>query len=89
MISEPAFKALRELLPNVGAIGANSSAPSPRSGSKRFQIDIAPYNFNFVQTLKGGKGCFRRVCNYPDTGAAGWETSLHLVAERGRSRIWR
>ena len=47
---EPAFKALRELLPNVGAIGANLGAYATLWQQE--QIDIAPYNFNFVQTLK-------------------------------------
>src|SRR5260370_1049277 len=48
---EPAFKALRELLPNVGAIAANLGAYATLWQQE--QIDIAPYNFNFVQTLKG------------------------------------
>ena len=48
---EPAFKALREMLPNVGAIGANLGAYATLWQQE--QIDIAPYNFNFVQTLKG------------------------------------
>ena len=48
---EPAFKALKELLPNVGAIGANLGAYATLWQQE--QIDIAPYNFNFVQTLKG------------------------------------
>ena len=48
---EPAFKALQELLPNVGAISANLGAHATLFQQE--QIDIAPYNFNFVQTLKG------------------------------------
>ena len=48
---EPAFKALKELLPNVGAIGANLGAYATLWQQE--QVDIAPYNFNFVQTLKG------------------------------------
>src|SRR5947209_9254836 len=73
---EPAFKALRELLPNVGAIGANLGAFATLWQQE--QIDIAPYNFNFVQTLKAKDVPVEFVI--PDTGAAGWETSLHLVA---------
>ena len=38
------------LLPNVGAIGANLGAFATLWQQE--QIDIAPYNFNFVQTLK-------------------------------------
>jgi putative spermidine/putrescine transport system substrate-binding protein len=73
---EPAFKALKTLLPNVGAIGANLGAFATLWQQE--QIDIAPYNFNFVQTLKA-KGVPVEFA-IPDTGAAGWETSLHLVA---------
>lgn len=73
---EPAFKALRQLLPNVGAIAANLGAYATLWQQE--QIDIAPYNFNFVQTLKA-KGVPVEF-EIPTTGAAGWETSLHLVA---------
>jgi putative spermidine/putrescine transport system substrate-binding protein len=73
---EPAFKALRELLPNVGAIGANLGAFATLWQQE--QIDIAPYNFNFVQTLKAKDVPVEFAI--PETGAAGWETSLHLVA---------
>src|SRR5579859_902808 len=73
---EPAFKALRELLPNVGAIGANLGAFATLWQQE--QIDIAPYNFNFVQTLKG-KGVPVEL-SIPDTGPVGWYTSMHVVA---------
>jgi putative spermidine/putrescine transport system substrate-binding protein len=73
---EPAFKALRELLPNVGAIAANLGAYATLW--QQGQIDIAPYNFNFVQTLKAKD--VPVDLSIPDTGAVGWETSLHLVA---------
>lgn len=73
---EPAFKALRELLPNVGAIAANLGAYATLWQQE--QIDIAPYNFNFVQTLKAKDVPVE--LSIPDTGAVGWETSLHLVA---------
>ena len=73
---EPAFKALRALLPNVGAIAANLGAYATLW--QQGQIDIAPYNFNFVQTLKGKDVPVELAI--PDTGAVGWETSLHLVA---------
>jgi putative spermidine/putrescine transport system substrate-binding protein len=72
---EPAFKALRELLPNVGAIGANLGAYATLWQQE--QIDIAPYNFNFVQTLKG-KGVPVEL-SIPATGAVGWHTSMHVV----------
>jgi putative spermidine/putrescine transport system substrate-binding protein len=73
---EPAFKALKQLLPNVGAIGANLGAYATLWQQE--QIDIAPYNFNFVQTLKG-RGVPVELA-IPSTGAVGWYTSLHLVA---------
>ena len=73
---EPAFKALRELLPNVGAIAANLGAYATLWQQE--QIDIAPYNFNFVQTLKSKDAPVE--LSIPNTGAVGWETSLHLVA---------
>ena len=72
---EPAFKALREILPSVGAIGANLGAYATLWQQE--QVDIAPYNFNFVQTLKG-KGVPVELA-IPETGPVGWRTSLHLV----------
>ena len=72
---EPAFKALREILPNVGAIGANLGAYATLWQQE--QIDIAPYNFNFVQTLRS-KGVPVELA-IPETGAVGWRTSMHLV----------
>jgi putative spermidine/putrescine transport system substrate-binding protein len=73
---EPAFKALRELLPNVGAIAANLGAYATLWQQE--QIDIAPYNFNFVQTLKGKDVPVELTI--PTSGPVGWATSLHLVA---------
>ncbi len=73
---DPAFKALRELLPNVGAIGANLGAYATLWQQE--QIDIAPYNFNFVQTLKSKDVPVELAI--PDTGPVGWYTSMHLVA---------
>lgn len=73
---DPAFKELKEILPNVGAIGANLGAYATLWQQE--QIDIAPYNFNFVQTLKAKGVPVEFVV--PETGAAGWETSLHVVA---------
>jgi len=73
---EPAFKALRELLPSVGAIAANLGAYATLWQQE--QIDIAPYNFNFVQTLKG-KGVPVEFI-VPETGPVGWQTSLHIAA---------
>jgi putative spermidine/putrescine transport system substrate-binding protein len=74
---EPAFKALKELLPNVGAIGANLGAYATLWQQE--QIDIAPYNFNFVQTLKG-RGVPVELA-IPATGPVGWFTSMHVVAK--------
>jgi len=73
---DPAFKALRELLPNVGAIAANLGAYATLWQQE--QIDIAPYNFNFVQTLKGKDVPVEFAV--PATGPVGWSTSLHLAA---------
>jgi putative spermidine/putrescine transport system substrate-binding protein len=72
---EPAFRALRELLPNVGAIGANLGAYATLWQQE--QIDIAPYNFNFVQTLKGKDVPVELAI--PGTGPVGWYTSMHIV----------
>jgi len=72
---DPAFKALKALLPNVGAIGANLGAYATLWQQE--EIDIAPYNFNFVQTLKG-RGVPVELA-IPATGAVGWRTSFHLV----------
>jgi putative spermidine/putrescine transport system substrate-binding protein len=74
---EPAFKALRELLPNVGAIGANLGAYATLWQQE--QIDIAPYNFNFVQTLKG-KGVPIEFA-IPESGPVGWFTSMHIATK--------
>jgi putative spermidine/putrescine transport system substrate-binding protein len=77
---EPAFAALRSLLPNVGAISANLGAHAALI--QQGQVDVAVHNFNFVQTLKG-KGVDVEWVK-PDTGAPAWKTSLHIVkgAER-------
>src|SRR5204862_6334578 len=80
---EPAFKALRELLPNVGAIAANLGAYATLWQQE--QIDIAPYNFNFVQTLKGKDVPVELAI--PSTGAVGWSTSLHLVANAAEPEL--
>jgi len=80
---EPAFKALRELLPNVGAIAANLGAYATLWQQE--QVDIAPYNFNFVQTLKAKDVPVE--LSIPDTGPVGWETSLHLVANAVESDL--
>ena len=72
---DPAFKALRTLLPNVGAIGVNLGAYATLWQQE--QIDIAPYNFNFVQTLKAKDVPVELAI--PTTGAVGWYTSMHLV----------
>jgi putative spermidine/putrescine transport system substrate-binding protein len=77
---EPAFKALRELLPNVGAISANLGAHATLFQQE--QIDIAPYNFNFVETLKG-KGVDVEFV-VPDSGPVAWRTSLHIVKGAAR-----
>lgn len=73
---EPAFKALRELLPNVGAISANLGAHATLFQQE--QVDIAPHNFNFVQTLKG-RGVSIEFA-VPEIGMIGWTTSMHIAA---------
>jgi len=80
---DPAFKALRELLPSVNAIGANLGAYATLWQQE--QIDIAPYNFNFVQTLKGKGVPVEFVV--PESGAAGWDTSLHIVANTTNAEL--
>ncbi len=72
---EPGLKALRSLLPLVGAIGANLGAYATLWQQE--QIDIAPYNFNFTQTLRGKGVDIEFVV--PDTGAPAWRTSMHVV----------
>ena len=73
---DPAFKFLAELLPNVGAIAANLGAYATLWQQE--QVDIAPYNFNFVQTLKAKDVPVE--LSIPASGPVGWSTSLHLVA---------
>jgi len=73
---DPAFKYLAQLLPNVGAIAANLGAYATLWQQE--QVDIAPYNFNFVQTLKAKDVPVE--LSIPSSGAVGWSTSLHLVA---------
>lgn len=73
---DPAFKWLKKVLPNVGAVGANLGAYATLWQQE--QIDIAPYNFNFVQTLKGKDVPVE--LSIPSSGPVGWQTSLHLVA---------
>jgi putative spermidine/putrescine transport system substrate-binding protein len=73
---DPAFKFLAQLLPNVGAIAANLGAYATLWQQE--QVDIAPYNFNFVQTLKAKDVPVE--LSIPSSGAVGWSTSLHLVA---------
>jgi putative spermidine/putrescine transport system substrate-binding protein len=77
---EPAFKALKELLPNVGAISANLGAHATLFQQE--QIDIAPYNFNFVETLKG-KGVDVEFV-VPESGPVAWRTSLHITKGAAR-----
>jgi putative spermidine/putrescine transport system substrate-binding protein len=80
---DPGFKALHDLLPNVGAIGANLGAFATLWQQE--QIDIAPYNFNFVQTLKGKDVPVELAI--PTTGAVGWSTSLHVVANAAEPEL--
>lgn len=80
---EPAFKALKELLPNVGAIGANLGAYATLWQQE--QVDIAPYNFNFVQTLKGKDVSVE--LSMPSTGPVGWTTSMHICANAAEPEL--
>ena len=80
---DPAFAALRTLLPNVGAIGVNLGAYATLWQQE--QIDIAPYNFNFVQTLKSKDVAVELAI--PTTGAVGWYTSMHLVANAAEPEL--
>jgi putative spermidine/putrescine transport system substrate-binding protein len=72
---EPAFRALKTLLPNVGAISANLGAHAALIQQE--QVDIAVHNFNFIETLRG-KGVDVDWVK-PDTGAPAWRTSMHIV----------
>jgi len=72
---DPGFTALKALLPNVGAVAANLGAYATLWQQE--QVDIAPYNFNFVQTLKAKGVPVEFVV--PETGLVGWTTSLHLT----------
>ena len=80
---DPAFKFLHQLLPNVGAIGANLGAFTTLWQQE--QIDIAPYNFNFVQTLKAKDVPVE--LSIPSTGPVGWSTSLHIVANAAEPEL--
>lgn len=71
---EPGFKALRELLPNVGAISANLGAHAALF--QQGEVDIAPHNFNFVASLKG-RGADVAFA-IPDSGPFGWTQSMHI-----------
>jgi putative spermidine/putrescine transport system substrate-binding protein len=73
---DPAFKALHELLPNVGGIATNSQAFDMLW--EREQIDVAPHDFNLVQTQKARNIPVELAM--PESGRVGWFTSLHLVA---------
>jgi putative spermidine/putrescine transport system substrate-binding protein len=80
---DPAFKALKQLLPNVGAIGVNLGAYATLWQQE--QIDIAPYNFNFVQTLKAKDVPVE--LSIPASGAIGWYTSMHLTANAAEPEL--
>src|SRR6266542_5041484 len=68
------------ILPNVGAISANLGAHATLFQQE--QIDIAPYNFNFVETLKA-KGVDVEFV-VPDSGPVAWRTSMHIVKNAAR-----
>jgi putative spermidine/putrescine transport system substrate-binding protein len=71
----PAFEALKDLLPNIGAI-----APNPGALGTLFQqgqIDIAPFYFNntLLIAAKGVDVAFTR----PESGLVLVRTSMHIV----------
>jgi putative spermidine/putrescine transport system substrate-binding protein len=80
---EPAFAALRELLPNIGAVSANLGAHATLFQQE--QVDIAPHNFNFVETLKG-RGVSVEFA-VPETGLVGWTTSMHVSANSDKADL--
>ena len=80
---DPAFKYLAQLLPNVGAVAANLGAYATLWQQE--QVDIAPYNFNFVQTLKAKDVPVELAI--PASGPVGWSTSLHLVANTAETEL--
>jgi putative spermidine/putrescine transport system substrate-binding protein len=77
---EPGFKALARLLPNVGAVSANLGAHATLFQQE--QVDIGPFNFNFVETLKS-KGVDVEFV-VPESGPVAWRTSLHVVKNAAR-----
>lgn len=72
---EPGFRALKTLLPNVGAVSVNLGAHAALIQQE--QVDVAVHNFNFIETLRG-KGVDVDWVK-PDTGAPAWRTHLHVV----------
>jgi putative spermidine/putrescine transport system substrate-binding protein len=72
---QPGFDAIKELMPNVGAV-----APSPGALAALFQqgqVDIAPQYFNSVELLTS-KGVDIAFVS-PDTGLVLIRTSMHIV----------
>jgi len=72
---EPAFKAIKELLPSVAGIAPNPGALATLY--QQGQIDIGPANFNNVQLLRarGVPIAFAK----PESGTIAFSTSIHIV----------
>jgi putative spermidine/putrescine transport system substrate-binding protein len=72
---EPGFQAIKELLPNVGAVAGSPGALAALF--QQGQVDIAPQYFNAVELLaaKGVDVAFVR----PESGLVLIRTSMHIV----------
>jgi putative spermidine/putrescine transport system substrate-binding protein len=72
---DPAFKAMAELRPNIGAVASNPGALAALFSQG--QIDIAPGNFNHIQPLKA-RGVPVEFAK-PKEGTIGFKTTMHIV----------
>lgn len=72
---DPAFKAMEELKPNIGAVASNPGALAALFSQG--QIDIAPGNFNHIQPLKA-RGVPVEFAK-PKEGTIGFKTTMHIV----------
>jgi putative spermidine/putrescine transport system substrate-binding protein len=72
---DPAFKAMAELRPNIGAVASNPGALAALFSQG--EIDIAPGNFNHLQPLiaRGVAVQFAK----PKEGTIGFKTTMHIV----------
>jgi len=72
---DPAFQAIKELQPNLGAVAANPGALATLF--QQGQIDISPGNFNAIQILRA-RGVPVEFAK-PKTGTIAFLTTMHIV----------